>query len=340
MRNVWHIEDGIIGPNRGRNSQPLSLKGGKTELVIPEGVTKIDSYTFYGMKRLTSIRLPQSLKEIGSSAFEECEGLKGIELPAGVEVIRGAAFRSCTQLESICLPEGLKQLGNEVFKGCTALTALAIPAGVEKLGYGLTLECPNLTVSTVPGSHAEGWLRSENLDPTAQIDRPLQEWRKFFTISLRAKGARIGGMSIDTDVVYIPDCFGKTEVVTIDAYEFPPEMVVLCSKKIFAKLPKSVKLCTVKAFLRDDPHFTQEQRDYLADYAKKNREEILEQVIREDDVIALTKCMELGKRANAMWDAAFAKAEAARAVHCVAMLLEYKHTHLADRFKGEEFSLE
>ena len=38
--------------------------------------------------------------------------------------------------------------------------------------------------------------------------------------------------------------FGKTEVVTIDAYEFPPEMVVLCSKKIFAKLPKSVKLCT------------------------------------------------------------------------------------------------
>lgn len=339
MGNVWFIDDGVISQSRSRDAQPLSLKGGKTELVIPEGVTKIENFTFYGKKHLTSIQLPQSLTEIGCSAFEDCEGLKGIELPAGVEVIRGAAFRSCTQLESIRLPEGLKRLGNEVFKGCTALTALAVPAGVERLGYGLTLECPNLMVSTVPGSHAESWLRNENLDPTAQIDRPLQEWRKFFVISLRAKGARIGRMSIDTNMIYIPDCFGKTEVVTINSYEFPPEMVVLCSKKIFAKLPKSVKICTLLAFLQGDPHFTEEQRDYLTDYAKKNRAEILDRVILEDDVIALTKCMELGKKSNTMWETAFAKAEDARAVHCIAVLLEYKHTHLADRFKGNEFSL-
>lgn len=41
-----------------------------------------------------------------------------------------------------------------------------------------------------------------------------------------------------------------------------------------------------------------------------------------------------------MWETAFAIAAEVNAVHCIAMLLEYKHTHLTDRFKGEEFTLD
>ena len=100
MGNVWFIDDGVISQSRSRDAQPLSLKGGKTELVIPEGVTKIENFTFYGKKHLTSIQLPQSLTEIGCSAFEDCEGLKGIELPAGVEVIQYGAFGLYTPIDA------------------------------------------------------------------------------------------------------------------------------------------------------------------------------------------------------------------------------------------------
>lgn len=40
-----------------------------TELVIPEGVTSIGRYAFYGCYGLTSIEIPKDVKEIGDSAF-------------------------------------------------------------------------------------------------------------------------------------------------------------------------------------------------------------------------------------------------------------------------------
>lgn len=310
-----------------------------TSVTLPEGLTKIRESVFAKCTGLAEITLPAHVTEIESDAFFGCTSLTGIVIPENVKVIRSHAFNGCEALQRVVLPEGLECLGNQAFRGCTALAELAVPASVEKLGYGMFLDCPNLQVITVPGSYAEQWLLHENLDPTAQIERPLQEWRKFFNFSLRTKGARITKVVIDTDIIYIPDKFGKTDVALIDKEEFPKDIVVLCSKTIFAKLPQTVKFCTALAFLHGGPDFTAEQKEYLTVFIKKNRKEILSQVIQQDDNEALRRCLALGKKADTMWDAAFEKATEANAVHCIAMLLEYKHTNMADRFKGNEFSL-
>ena len=49
-----------------------------TELVIPDGVTSIGDYTFYGCSSLTSISFPGSLTSIGNSSFYQCNGLTDI----------------------------------------------------------------------------------------------------------------------------------------------------------------------------------------------------------------------------------------------------------------------
>ena len=51
-----------------------------TELVIPESVTSIGDYAFYGCSSLTSVVIPNSVTSIGDWAFEGCYGLERIYL--------------------------------------------------------------------------------------------------------------------------------------------------------------------------------------------------------------------------------------------------------------------
>ena len=47
-------------------------------LIIPDSVTSIVDYAFWGCSGLTSITIPDSVNSIGSSAFEGCSRLTDI----------------------------------------------------------------------------------------------------------------------------------------------------------------------------------------------------------------------------------------------------------------------
>ena len=48
------------------------------ELIIPDGVTSIGNYAFYGYDRLTSVTIPDSVTSIGGDAFADCDNLSFI----------------------------------------------------------------------------------------------------------------------------------------------------------------------------------------------------------------------------------------------------------------------
>ena len=59
------------------HAQNLYLNGELvTELIIPNGVSKIKNYAFSGCSGLTSIKIPNSVTSIGSDAFLNCSNLK------------------------------------------------------------------------------------------------------------------------------------------------------------------------------------------------------------------------------------------------------------------------
>jgi hypothetical protein len=66
------------------------------DLVIPEDVTRIKDYIFYGCTGLTTVSIPPSVTYIGYHAFEGCTKLTSVNIPSSVTSIASNAFRKCS----------------------------------------------------------------------------------------------------------------------------------------------------------------------------------------------------------------------------------------------------
>ena len=126
-----------------------------TKIVIPEGVTAIESYAFANLTALEEIVLPKSLFRIGLGAFYGCKNLKTIteydvwkqaksdpenadKLPKNTglknaKFINQEAFAGCA-LEEVSL-DSVVAIGNYTFRDCK-LNYLKLPASSQSLGIG------------------------------------------------------------------------------------------------------------------------------------------------------------------------------------------------------------
>ena len=123
-----------------------------TSIDIPEGVTIIPDYCFYGCSSMESITLPSTIKQIGERAFNGCSALTSIDIPEGVTIIPGRCFDGCSSMESITLPSTIKQIGENAFNGCSALTSIDIPEGVTIISKWCFCECKKLNSVTLPST--------------------------------------------------------------------------------------------------------------------------------------------------------------------------------------------
>ena len=132
-----------------RNNCNAIIKKSTNELVVgcknttvPNSVTSIYRYAFYGCTGLTSISIPNSVRLIWNDAFYGCTGLTSITISNSVTSIGDGAFGGCTGLTSIIGPnnsvytsipaQNVVLKGTEVVLGCknTQLDLL--------LGYNIT----------------------------------------------------------------------------------------------------------------------------------------------------------------------------------------------------------
>lgn len=82
------------------------LIDGKTcsgDVVIPNGVTSVCDYAFYGCEDLTEISIPESVTSICDCAFSYCKGLTEIIIPESVTSIGDNAFTNCKRLTEITI---------------------------------------------------------------------------------------------------------------------------------------------------------------------------------------------------------------------------------------------
>ncbi len=97
------------------------------ELVLPDTVTRIEHYAFYGYDTLLSVTIPSSVKSIGESAFSGCSNLSNVTISEGLTTINYSAFANCKKLEKIIIPKSVTTIfGGDVldepFFGCRRLT--------------------------------------------------------------------------------------------------------------------------------------------------------------------------------------------------------------------------
>lgn len=171
--------------------------GIKGELIIPNSVTDIGSYTsgsyssgaFINCNGLTSLVLGNSVSIIGPSAFHGCYGLTGtLTIPNSMVTIQSYAFRACSNLTSLDLGTGVQILEFNAFESCTKLSgSLIFPESLTTIGsrafYGCTAYTGTLTVTsgiTSIGQAAFGDDNFTDIDVTANagyedVDNVLYE---------------------------------------------------------------------------------------------------------------------------------------------------------------------
>ena len=149
--------------------------------VIPNSVTSIGDYAFYGCSGLTSVTIPNSVTSIGESAFDGCSDLTSVTIPNSVTSIGNEAFRRCyrltfvtlncnaivsknypsdsslegyfgSQVQSYIIGNSVTGIGDYAFHFCSALTSIEIPNSVTSIGDGAFEGCSDLTSVTIPNS--------------------------------------------------------------------------------------------------------------------------------------------------------------------------------------------
>ena len=86
-------------------------------LVIPDSVTNIGDYAFWGCKSLKSLVIPDGVTSIGDCAFYDCESLKSLVIPDSVTHIGNGAFKVCSSLKSLVIPASVGNIIGNPFSG-------------------------------------------------------------------------------------------------------------------------------------------------------------------------------------------------------------------------------
>ena len=158
----------------------IYLNGEKIESVeVPQGVTEIKNYTFYGFSGLNSVSLPSSITRIGYGAFDNCRspmvvyitdvaawcrinfgdvvanplycaknlyvnGAKAetLEIPEGVQVISSNAFINAECIKRVALPKSLTGVAANAFSGCKNIERIYY-AGSESEWNALPISAGN-----------------------------------------------------------------------------------------------------------------------------------------------------------------------------------------------------
>lgn len=97
-------------------------------LSLPNNITKIGAYAFYGLQVLNEIALPATLSEVGESAFYDNRRTVFSFTANNIQKVGTGAFQNCYRL-AVFDSSAIVSIGEAAFSGCSALASLGVRAG-------------------------------------------------------------------------------------------------------------------------------------------------------------------------------------------------------------------
>lgn len=131
----------------------------KGELIVPNGVERIEPWAFSNCFYLNSIQLPETLLEFGNRPIPlyttntgdyvmlNCLSLEELMIPNRVRWISDAALMGCTNLKKVVLPDSLTLIGCEAFRNDSCLIEMTLPENVDSIGRSAFWNCYKWTPS-------------------------------------------------------------------------------------------------------------------------------------------------------------------------------------------------
>ena len=216
-------EDGVLYTKDKK--ELLAITSNRTELTIPDSVTRVDSPLFFDGQNIVSVTigaqcdwgmnlsLCNSLEQItvvdsnpylcakdnvlfskdGTELIVYPSARPGTSytVPAGTKKIGAQAFGDCQNLTSIVLPDGLTEIDFSGI-GCAYLAEITIPASVttisqESVGFHNGTKLQNLVIRGAAGSAAESYAK-ENGFTFVEIGATSGKCGENLTWSVDAEG--------------------------------------------------------------------------------------------------------------------------------------------------------
>ncbi len=156
---------GLDRKNEDRFAENENIK----ELIIPDGVTKIEDYAFESCINLTTVTIPTSVTDMGRYSFSRCDKLSVATLPAEqvynipkenltTVVINGGTslsgyyggFGDCKKLTSITIADSVTSIGSSAFDGCESLTTIRLPNNITEIPSFMFKNCKSLKSIIIP----------------------------------------------------------------------------------------------------------------------------------------------------------------------------------------------
>ena len=126
------------------NALKALIEGNITDLVIPDGTTRIRSNLFMNNTTIETLYVPSSVDRIEMMAFWGCTSLTSVTFEEGITVIGSDAFRGCTGLTSVTIPASVEVF--DAFNGCSSLTDITFlsltPPELGQYSLDGTNNCP------------------------------------------------------------------------------------------------------------------------------------------------------------------------------------------------------
>ena len=135
-----------------------------TSIEIPNAITEIGQYQFYGFDNVTSITIPNSVTSIEKYAFGGCSSLTNVyyegtiedwcKISFGSEISNPMYFAShfyirnsnheWEEVTSIEIPNAITEIGQYQFYGFDNVTSITIPNSITSIGYSAFSDCGSL----------------------------------------------------------------------------------------------------------------------------------------------------------------------------------------------------
>ncbi len=103
-----------------------------TEIVLPDTVKTLGTYTFSDCPNLTTVHLPKELTKMGNYTFQNCESLQEVDYPETLTSIPAYTFKGAGITE-FDVPEQVTVIGAYAFQ-LSKLSKFTVPAWVTQLG--------------------------------------------------------------------------------------------------------------------------------------------------------------------------------------------------------------
>ena len=140
------------------SSYMLYRMTGVKNVIVPDGIARIDEYAFAECNSLQSIVIPASVENIGYQAFYNCTNLSSVQIKdnSNLNRIDNMAFSGCSYLTSFSFGSNNQQaslvIGNNAFSGCISLENIILPAQVTSIEAYAFSDCNRLSNIVLPDS--------------------------------------------------------------------------------------------------------------------------------------------------------------------------------------------